>query len=138
MLDLNVKHIAEEIKSIKIQGASNIEKEAINVILNYIKKSSKKENEFLKELVENINHLIKQRPNEPRLRNSLNYILLRANKYKYEQTHQKLTEDVEKYYENTLEANKKVCEIASNLIQEGTKILTHCHSSLVENTLKIA
>ncbi|NCC71527.1 translation initiation factor eIF-2B, partial [bacterium] len=129
---------ALDIKSIKIQGASNIEKEAIKIILKYIKKKENIKETQIIELKENINLLINQRPNEPKLRNALNYILYKANMYKYENNNKKLINDIEKYETKIEEYNIKVCEIASNLIQDGTQILTHCHSSLVEKTLKIA
>jgi len=138
MIELEVLKVAKDIKDIKIQGASNIELASIECILNYISKTKLIAEEFIKELTENINYLIAQRPNEPKLRNSLNYILMTANKYKFDETHNKLIQEIKLYEEKTKEGNKKVCEIASNIIVNGGKYLTHCHSTMVEYMFKIA
>lgn len=138
MIDLNIKKLAEDIKSIKIQGASNIEQESIKGIEKYILKTNKNGQDFLNELTENIQELISQRPNEPKLRNSMNYILKKANEYKYELDKTKLLQDIKNYHEQIQKNNAKISELASKLITNGSKILTHCHSTLVENAFKKA
>jgi len=135
VIDITVKNTAKDIKSIKIQGASNIEIAAIKAISGYVEKHVKIN---IPELTENINYLVAQRPNEPKLRNSMNYILFRANKYKFENNHNRLLEDIKKYKENTEKGNERVSDLASEMINNGSKILTHCHSNLVENALKKA
>jgi len=132
MIDLDIKKVAEDIKLIKIQGASNIELTAIEVISKYVSKTPKTNN-FLEELKENVNYLIKQRLNEPKLRNSMNYILSKANKYKLEKDNLKLLEEITNYNIHTKKGNDYVSELASQMITTGSKILTHCHSTLVEN-----
>jgi ribose 1,5-bisphosphate isomerase len=136
MISENIKKIAKEIKEIKIQGASNIEMAAIKGILDYLRHTDKLEEELIKEIKENINHLIIQRPNEPKLRNSMNYIFQKV--VKYSNNTKIIEEKIEKYKENTENGNLKVSAMASQLITNGSKILTHCHSTLVENALKIA
>ena len=138
MIELEVLKIAKEIKDIKIQGASNIEIASIECIKNYISKNKLIGEEFITELTENINHLITQRPNEPKLRNSLNFILITANNHKFEENRNKLIEEIKSYEEKTKEGNRKVCEIASNIIVNGGKYLTHCHSTMVEYMFKMA
>jgi len=138
MIELEVLKIAKEIKDIKIQGASNIEIASIECIKNYISKNKLIGEEFITELTENINHLITQRPNEPKLRNSLNFILITANNHKFEENRNKLIEEIRSYEEKTKEGNRKVCEIASNIIVNGGKYLTHCHSTMVEYMFKMA
>jgi ribose 1,5-bisphosphate isomerase len=135
MISLNIKEIATDIKNITLQGASKIELAAINGILNYIKETKLNDSEFINELVENINHLIKQRINEPKLRNSLNYVLNKAKKYPSKEYRKKLILEIEKYEENTIQSNKRISELGSELISEGSIILTHCHSNLVEQAL---
>jgi len=132
-----IRKIAQDIKEIKIQGASNIELSAIEGIKEFILEDNNRI-KFVENLQENINHLVKQRPNEPKLRNSLNYILHRAYYHRLESNNNKLIKDIEGYKEDTEKGNLKVSEIASQLIQNGSKILTHCHSTLVENAFKIA
>jgi len=138
MINIDVLRIAKDIKEIKIQGASNIEIAAIDVIKEYIIKNELIGDEFIKELTENINHLVLQRPNEPKLRNSLNFILMESNTHKFDETHLKLIEEINLYEEKTKLGNKRVCEIASNMIVNGGKYLTHCHSTMVEYMFKMA
>jgi len=137
VLDKKIIKIAEDIKKIKIQGASNIEIAAIKGIKEFITETDYKNN-FINNLKENINHLVKQRLNEPKLRNSLNYILEKAHEHELENTNKKLLDDINNYEKITKARNNSVGEIASQLIQNGSKILTHCHSSLVESALKKA
>jgi ribose 1,5-bisphosphate isomerase len=138
MIDLEINKIAKDIKDIKIQGASKIEAAAINAIEKYIQKTNKYGKEFIDELIENINLLVKQRPNEPKLRNSMNYILQKSKKLKSKESKSKLIEEIHKYKENTKKANEHISDIASELITNNSIIVTHCHSNLVEETLKKA
>ena len=138
MIDIEIIRTAKDIKEIKIQGASNIEIAAIDSIKSYITKNTLIGEDFISELTENLNHLISQRPNEPKLRNSLNFILMESHQHKFDLNHLKLVEEINLYEEKTKEGNKKVCEIASNIIVNGGKYLTHCHSTMVEYMFKIA
>lgn len=136
MIDKKVDRIAKDIKALKIQGASNIELTSINVIIEYLKKTKKKSKQLIAELKENIVHLTKQRPNEPKLRNSMNFI------YKITieniDDKKKIIELIEKHKQETKKGNKKIAELASKLITNDSKILTHCHSHLVIACLKKA
>lgn len=138
MIDREIQRIGKDIKEIKIQGASKIELAAVNGIKELINKSKLDENDFLGDVVENINHLIAQRPNEPKLRNSLSYIWQMANKYSSIKDRNTLIDYIEHYERNTEKGNELISEYASQIITNGSKILTHCHSNLVENALKRA
>lgn len=138
MVDLEVLRIAKDIKDIKIQGASKIELAAINVIKELINRSNLTGNDFLGELVININHLIAQRPNEPKLRNSLSYIWQMANKYPEIKDRSFLVDYINNYENNISKGNDLISEYASQVITNGSVILTHCHSNLVEQAFKKA
>ncbi len=135
MISTKVKELAKDIKEIKIQGASNIEKEAIKIIIEYISENTKKDEDFIKELYENIHHIITQRPNEPKLRNSMGFILNKAQENSSFKQRNNLVELIEHYYEKTKEGVEISSENASNMILDGDVILTHCHSTLVEKAL---
>lgn len=135
MIDLNVARVAKDIKEIKIQGASKIDLAAISVIKELINKSKHSENEFLGELVININHLMAQRPNEPKLRNSLTYIWKTANKFPNIKDRSTLINYIDNYENNVNKGNETISELGSQLITNGSIILTHCHSNLVEKAL---
>ncbi len=136
MIDKEIQKIAKDIKEIKIQGASNIELESIKGILELLKKTDKKEKELITEIKENINLLVIQRPNEPKLRNSMNYIYQKVKSFSEDK--EKIIEEVIKYKEKTKNGNETISEMASQLITNGMKVLTHCHSTLVENAFKKA
>lgn len=135
MITSKIKELAKDIKEIKIQGASNIEKESINAIINYLKENKKEYTDFIEEIYENVKHIVIQRPNEPKLRNSMAYILNWAQTYNNLDTRKELIEIIEKYYEKTKEGVEIASENASNMFLDGDVILTHCHSSLVEKAL---
>ncbi len=136
MIDKTIEKIAKDIKEIKIQGASNIEITAIKGILELVKRTNKLNDALIEEIKENINHLIIQRPNEPKLRNSMSYVFQLVKKHP--NNTEPLEIEIEKYEEKTEKGNNDIAEMASKLISNGSKILTHCHSTLVENTFKRA
>lgn len=138
MIDKDILRIGKDIKEIKIQGASKIELAAVNGIKELINKSKLEGDDFLGVVVENINHLIAQRPNEPKLRNSLSYIWQMANKYQSIKDRNALIDYIEHYERNTEKGNELISEYASQIITNGSTILTHCHSNLVENAFKKA
>jgi ribose 1,5-bisphosphate isomerase len=136
MIDKNIEIIAKDIKNIKIQGASNIELAAIKGILELIKRTDRLGEKLIEQVKENINHLVIQRPNEPKLRNSMNYIY--QNVKKYSSNTEPLILEIEKYEEYVKQGNDKISDMASQLINNKTKVLTHCHSTLVVNAFKKA
>ncbi len=138
MIDLEVARIGKDIKDIKIQGASKIEASAINVIKEFVNKSKLDMNDFLGELVENINYLMSQRPNEPKLRNSLTYIWDMASKYPSIKDRSYLIDCINNYESTVAKGNEQIADYAAQLITNGSVVLTHCHSNLVENALKRA
>lgn len=139
-----IKAVAEDIKSIKIQWATNIAKAWINILAKEIKsqkfKSLKDVDVFLKHAVV----LLKAaRPTEPMLFNGLKYCL---------ETYKEL---LEKNAEVKMITNKlfQACKnyvgdiereqilrpmIGAKLIKKNMNIMTHCHSWSVVNLLVAA
>ena len=116
----------KKIKSLKIQGATNISHAAILAIQDTIKKE--------KNILQARKKLISARPTEPELENYLNYIT------KFHQKHTKTQTLTE--IRHLLKAKKQLIKIihknGSKLIKKGNTIFTHCHSSLVIGSLKQA
>lgn len=111
--------ICKAIKEVKIQGAENVAKAALEALkLNNSSSAIKK--------------LINLRPTEPALRNSIAKVLDYVNKgMKWEDA----IKNMQEYFEN---ADKKIYEYAARFISNNSIIYTHCHSSTVENVLKLA
>ncbi len=99
--------ICKDIKSIKIQGATNVAKAAVKA---YRLKPTKKSKEIL----------IKLRPTEPMLQNSLN--ILEKSSYK----------DVLNHFDNTQEF---INYYVQKLIPTNSVIFTHCHSNTLAKAL---
>ena len=99
--------IIEDIKKVKIQGASNITKSAL-LAYSLIKTKQAKEK------------LINARPTEPMLINTLNYF----EKIGYKKTLQHFNQ-----------AQNKINKLVFKLIKNNSIIFTHCHSTNVINAL---
>ena len=70
-----VKQTVKDIKSLKIQGASNVRKKAIEALLIFSNKTkAKTEKEFRHEFLDNTKALFNSRPTEPELRTALRII----------------------------------------------------------------
>lgn len=103
--------VLNEIRAIKIQGATNIAKAALSVYEKNKTKAMKKK-------------LISLRPTEPLLHNILDY---------YDKTSNKIS--ILNHLSNT---QKKINNFAYNLIKNNSIIFTHCHSSAVVKALVFA
>ncbi len=103
---MNFKELLKKIKEVKIQGATNITIAGIKAMS--LKGFSEKK-------------LLKVRPTEPLLKNSLKF----AKKY-----------GQEKAIEHIFESQKKIINYGYKVIKEI--VFTHCHSSTVINILRYA
>jgi ribose 1,5-bisphosphate isomerase len=104
--------ICHDIKSLKIQGAEQVTRQALKAIL--IKHDEK-----------SIKRLVSLRPTEPCLRNCISYVL------KFP--------DIKQGVFHTLkimdEARIRIKKIGAKLIQNNSIVFTHCHSSTVISIL---
>ncbi len=102
--------ICKKIKSVQIQGATNIAKAALRAY-------------SLKPTKSSINQLIKLRPTEPALQNALKY----AEKFSIE--------NALNHFEN---AQQFINYYFLKIIQKNSIIMTHCHSNTIEQALASA
>ena len=136
-----IKIVADDIKSIKIQWATNIAKAGIDILAKEIKrqkfKDAKEFDTFLKQAVV----LIKTaRATEPMLFNGLKYCLanyknLLAKKTALKEMQETLFKTCKSYVQDieTEEALRPL--IGAKLIKKNMNIMTHCHSGSVVKTL---
>jgi ribose 1,5-bisphosphate isomerase len=106
--------IVKDIQQIKIQGAQNIAKKAIEAYKLFPNKRSKKK-------------LLSLRPTEPLLKNVLSF-LTDAKSGNSEENYKK----IKNHFEETQE---KINKFAFKLIKNNDVIFTHCHSSTVTRAL---
>lgn len=136
---------AQKIKSLEIQGASNIAISAIDFLSDYANriKCEDIENCF-KKLYEAQGILIDTRPTEPAMKNGLKFIINKLEQERESIIPKYISDVIEKYknlyYDMLQNSKKKIAEIGARRIPEikGDKefiVMTHCHSSLVTGIL---
>ncbi len=134
---------AKKIKSLEIQGASNIAISAIDFLSNYAKRLKCENIEVcFKELYEAQVILIDTRPTEPAMKNGLKFIMNKLEQEKESIIPEYISDIIEKYknlYCDMLQNSKiRIAEIGSRRIPSSSQkfnVMTHCHSSLVTGIL---
>jgi len=131
--------IVEDIKSLKIQSASNITKNAVLALQDYsfhIETITK--TKFLDELEKARLILFKTRPTEPYMRNALNFILHNLNAASLDKLKQKLNFRINLALSHIENSEDIISEIGARKIKNNYKVFTHCHSTSVMEILKRA
>lgn len=130
-----LKAVAEDIRSLKIQGATNVAIEGVKAFSQYINQlpTSLGKEEFLDKVNKAREIIIDTRPTEPAMRNGLKKIMY--DMYNVEEHGLKSMEEAAlssgSEYLNLLKTTKeKIIETGAELIQDGYTIMTHCHSSI--------
>lgn len=134
------KKIIDDIKALKIQGATRIAGSGVRCIEITARKSKAKTRAaFISELQTLNEKLANARPTEPALRNAIKSVLLRVQIYEDFDTIKRYTVQVCRNYIKELKTMiNKIADIGSNQIKDGERILTHCHSEHVIAILKTA
>ncbi len=111
--------ICNDIASVRIQGAENIAKAALEAL------------KYRHDAVA-IKKLVSLRPTEPTLRNSIAQVMTLVEKGKsWEEAINIMQEYFAKF-------DARINEYAAGLIKDNSIIYTHCHSNTVEKVLKLA
>ena len=137
ILDKTFLRIEDDIKSIKIQGAESIAREAVRAFLsaeNEAFTTLQRYSDYVKRLEQIRDRLFATRPTEPALRNAIGYLFNDVRAKNYSSMH--LLHDsiiskekfVTEHFESVI---TKLPAIGSAKIKSGMHIYTHCHSSAV-------
>lgn len=122
-----ISRIENDIKSLKIQGATNIALSTIDGLTNAINLLEKQPiDDPHRFLYEQVTKLAFARPTEPLAQNALRFIFSEKQKDIKNYLHKG-----DQYRSMIKDSKKKMGEYGSNLIQNGGTYLTHCHSSTV-------
>ena len=137
----NLLKNAERIRSLKIQGATNIAIHAIDFLSQYAQELECSDtNSYISRMLEAKKILEKTRVTEPAMRNGLNYIINKLEKEKECIDVKEITSVIDtlknEYKEMLKNAKKRIAEIGARRIPNVEKdkeftIMTHCHSSVV-------
>ena len=137
-----VQDAADRIRRLKVQGARNVAITAIKAIANGAKESkAPKKFEFLQELSDAKNVLFASRETEPLMRNALRYVIHAIEKSEETSVKElvKLVSQVsDGFLESLKQSKEKIALVGSKRVTDGSKVLTHCHSSTVTNMLRKA
>lgn len=140
----SVEAVVEDIKSVKIQGATNVAIATFEGIKLFINSEGNKYSSyelFINE-VEKIGYLLANaRPNEPLAQNGVKFIInMMKIKYHGEKDVKKVGEQILKLVEEYLnfikEGKERIVENGKAVLTPSIKgILTHCHSSTAEKLI---
>ncbi len=128
---------AEKIKSIEIQGASNVAKAGIKAFSEYLNSLSSI-NEIKNQMPKAKEILFKARDTEPALWNSLKLIMKKIEKSSLDQVQElkNLIIDISNFYIDKISiATTEIGKIGARRIVNGMVVMTHCHSSAAEQIL---
>jgi ribose 1,5-bisphosphate isomerase len=130
-----LKAVAEDIISLKVQGATAVAVEGIKAFAGYIDRlpSTLSLNDFSDKINNAKTILLNTRPTEPAMRNGLKKIVFDIEHMDSEEVDLKKVRAVEasNYYLDLLKTTKdKIIETGAHLIQEDYTVMTHCHSSI--------
>ena len=133
---LYVREVSDKIRNMEIKGATTIALKAMET-LKFV--AEKAPSETLSELVRaSIDILRKSRPTEPAMFNGLTYVYNQFESFRTDKPEKdrKILINVAESYINMLKsAFKRIVDIGSRLIPDGSTIITHCHSSTVTRIL---
>ena len=137
----NLLKNAERIRSLEIQGATNIATHAIDFLSQYAQELECNDlGSYVNRMIEAKKILESTRVTEPAMRNGLNYIINKLEKEKECLDIKDIPAKIEilknEYKEMLKNAKKKIAEIGARRIPNIEKddkfiIMTHCHSSVV-------
>jgi len=130
---------AERIKSLEIQGATNVALSAIDFLSNYAKRLKCRDIEScIDNLYKAREILMDTRPTEPAMKNGLKFLMSKLEKEKENCCLEDIPDIIEKYknqYNEMLqESKKKIADIGARRFPDTKKkfiVMTHCHSTLV-------
>ena len=132
--DKNLKPVLSDIKSLKIQGATNVALEGVKAFSIYseeVYSSFKSDSEYLEHLNIRAQEVRHVRITEPALANGLMFVLKQIQVHGHENS----VQAGEKYQQILADAKMKTAEVGAELIQNDSTVMTHCHSSFVNEIL---
>mgnify|MGYP003091309948 FL=1 len=138
---VNIAQVVQDIKDIKIQGATNIAKSAFDILITESKNQTfDSSEEFLTFIESAMQMLISARPTEPMLFNGMDYIKSQIATCKDNlcDSIQKTVIESATYYLNLIkETAERAILNGLGIINDGDNVLTHCHSTSAVKTLSL-
>lgn len=139
-----VRRIVDDIRDMKIRGAGEIARSAVQALLITTKSSNATSPS---ELVEDLNStaklLLATRPTAVSLPNGIRYVMRRVSADRLQgrsvnEIRLNVARTAEEFIANSLSAIEKIGEIGAKRIRDHDRLLTHCNSTAVTSILKTA
>jgi ribose 1,5-bisphosphate isomerase len=134
---MDVDSAVEKIRSMEVRGAGRIARFAVSTVSDQVSKSDKTDLADLKsDLMKIFQTLNASRPTAVSLKNSLRYIYqhslaqFQEDKGTAEDLRNRVMEACSSFIEKSEGAVKKIGELGSDRIQDGSTLQTHCNSQL--------
>lgn len=130
-----LKKVAQDITSLKIQGATNIAIEGVKAFSEYINRlpTNVGQDVFVGKVKEARDIIINTRPTEPAMRNGLKKIIFDIHQVEAEgldRMESAALQSASEYLDLLKTTKKNIIETGAELIPEGSTVMTHCHSSI--------
>ena len=144
MLPDDALRIAEDIRSMHIRGAGQIARSAVEALEITARASKAKDvKEFVEELTNASQTLLRTRPTAVSLPNGIRYVMHRVDKgvetvKSVDELRNVTVEAAETFIENAKTAVERIGEIGARRIRDGDVLLTHCNSSAAISVMKNA
>lgn len=137
-----VRHTAERIRKLEVQGARNVAIAAIKALQKLAEQTkAQSKDAFLNELKEAQALLFSTRETEPLMRNAVRWVITQAEGSSVEKVGelgQMVALSASQFLKNLEASRERTAEIGAKRIRDGDVIFTHCHSSTVTRLLAIA
>lgn len=137
-----VAHTIEQIKSVKIQGATRIALAVAKALKSLSRDSATKtRSEFINEVKEAGAYLANARLTEPMADNAVEFIVYQLKKNKdasVDELKKTLNEAIDYFFSLNEKNEQKMIRAGEQLIKFGDRIFTHCHSTSVIDVLLAA
>jgi eIF-2B alpha/beta/delta-like uncharacterized protein len=131
--------IVRDIKDLKIQSAETIAQKSIEAMKDYAENiETITKTRFFDELEQAKTILIKTRPTEPCMRNSLNFLTHSIDSQTLEKTKQLFFQRVQQAQNHLSSARDIIANLGARKISNNLVIFTHCRSTMVMSILKKA
>ena len=137
---MNIQQTYRDIKSVKIQGATNVAKTSLEIAEVVSQRSKAKTfSSYLKEIKDVERKVLSLRPTEPMVENLFELVLAELKELKtIEEAKKNFPKVRQKHLKEILLSREKISKIGSEMIKNNSTVLTHCHASTVTNILKLA
>jgi ribose 1,5-bisphosphate isomerase len=144
MLPRDALRIAEDIRSMRIRGAGQIARYAVEALEITARESKARDvRGFVDELTNASRTLLQTRPTAVSLPNGVRYVMHRVNTgvasaTSVDEIRGVALEAAKTFIENTRTAVDRIGEIGARRIRDGDVLLTHCNSSAAVSVMKTA